>query len=222
MADKAGMEYLMGLIDEAERLISSDPLGEDGGVFAYRFRDEPGKAASSDIHRFASSCHACDGYLSRTVFPRPILRKKPRVMFIMPKPDGNMLLEGGRIAAFRKWWHDSLLLQEGEWALTSIIKCPVQSFDPSFADSCRGYLREEMAETEPSFLIILGLDAARYMLRTDAPMVDLMKKVFHINHIPSFVTPSLEEYAADPSLRIPIWENFLFIRDFLSPGKDTL
>ena len=79
-----------------------------------------------------------------------------------------------------------------------------------------------MAETEPSFLIILGLDAARYMLRTDAPMADLMKKVFHINHIPSFVTPSLEEYAADPSLRIPIWENFLFIRDFLSSGKDTL
>ena len=84
------------------------------------------------------------------------------------------------------------------------------------ADEIGKQITEDYSKLDEPLLLV-GI------LRGSVPwMADLMKKVFHINHIPSFVTPSLEEYAADPSLRIPIWENFLFIRDFLSSGKDTL
>ena len=220
MENKAELEYLLTLIDEAERVISSDPLAEDSGAFSYGFKEETVK--SSDFHTSAVSCHECDGYLSRTVFPRPILKKNARVMFVMAKPDGQLMLEGQRIADFRKWWHDSLLLQEGEWALTSLIKCPVAEFSDGMADKCRGYLKDEMEEYTPSALILLGLDVARYMLRSAAPIEKFMKHRFLINHIPAFVSPSLDEYAAAPLLRRAIWENFLFIRDALSLDKRPL
>ena len=199
-SNKAGLEYLMSLVDEAERIITADPLAEDHEVLAYSL-ESPVAVSRSDFHRSAASCHDCDGYMSRTVFPRP------------------MMLEGSRIADFRKWWHDSLLLQEGEWSLTSIIKCPVQVFSDAAADACRGYLKEEMEEYAPEALVILGADAARYMLRRDGSIDKFLKRRFMINHIPAFVSPSLEEYAANPSLRCAIWENFLFIRSTLSLDK---
>ena len=217
-SSKAGLEYLMSLVDEAERIIMSDPLAEDHEVLSYSL-ESPADGSRSDFHRSAASCHDCDGYMSRTVFPRPMLKKSSRIMFIMGKPDGSMMLEGSRIADFRKWWHDSLLLQEGEWSLTSIIKCPVQVFSDAAADACRGYLKEEMEEYAPEALVILGADAARYMLRRDGSIDKFLKRRFMINHIPAFVSPSLEEYAANPSLRRAIWENFLFIRSTLSLDK---
>ena len=217
MDDRAGLEYLMSLIDEAERVIASDPLGEDREVVSYSFDD--GGKGNADFHRSAVSCHDCDGYLSRTVFPRPILKKGSKVMFILSKPDGSMMLEGRRITDFRRWWHDSLLLNEGEWSLTSLIKCPVAQFSKASADACRRYIKGEMEEYAPESLVILGLDAARYMLRTDAAIDKLLQRCFHINHIPSFVSPSLDEYAATPSLRRAIWENFLFIRGSLGLDK---
>ena len=204
----------MSLVDEAERIIMSDPLAEDHEVLSYSL-ESPADGSRSDFHRSAASCHDCDGYMSRTVCPRPMLKKSSRIMFIMGKPDGSMMLEGSRIADFRKWWHDSLLLNEGEWSLTSIIKCPVRAFSTASADACRGYLKEEMERYMPSSIIILGKDAASYMLRRNAPLESLMRHRFMVNHIPAFVSPSLEEYAEDPSLRRAIWENFLFIRSAL-------
>ena len=80
-------------------------------------------------------------------------------------------------------------------------------------------LKEEMEEYAPEALVILGADAARYMLRRDGSIDKFLKRRFMINHIPAFVSPSLEEYAANPSLRRAIWENFLFIRSTLSLDK---
>lgn len=213
MANKEAREYLMTLIDEAERIVSSDPLAEDMAILAYTLKEneKSKEAANTEI----SSCHACEGFLSRTVYPRPILRKNSRAMFIMAFPDGNLILEGSRIEAFRKWWQDTLLLAEGEWSLTSIIKCPVSSFDSAFADSCKNYLREEMNEYAPHSLIILGREAASYMLRRNGAITDFMNKKFTINHIPTYVSPSLEEYASNPSLRKAIWNNFLYIRSMI-------
>ena len=213
MENKAAREYLMALIDEAERVVSSDPLSEDHDVVSYELRSRGAeKTAARNPAEDLSSCHACSGYLSRTVMPRPILKKDSLVMFITGAPDGSMMLEGNRVDVFRRWWHDSLLLSEGEWSLTSVIKCPVRPFSAENADACREHLRKEMELYSPKALVILGSDVASYMLRKDVPVRSLIGRRFMINHIPAYVSPSLEEYASDPSLRRPIWEGFLFIR----------
>ena len=212
MENKEAREYLLSLIDEAERVFSSDPLAENGNVISYELKDPEMPRLPASQPDYLSSCHDCCGYLSRTVMPRPILKRSSRLMFILGAPDGQMMLEGQRIDAFRRWWKDSLLLSEGEWSLTSIIKCPVSTFSTECADACRAHLRMEMEEYTPSAMMIIGSEAASYMLRRDEPIRSLLGRRFMINHIPTYVSPSLEEYAADHSLRRPIWENFLFVR----------
>ena len=212
MENKETREYLMSLIDEAGRVFSSDPLAESRRIVSYELKDPSSPARPVSISDDLSSCHDCSGYLSRTVMPRPMLKRGSRLMFILGVPDGQMMLEGSRIDSFRRWWKDSLLLSEGEWSLTSIIKCPVPAFSVECADACRAHLRSEMEEYRPGAIMVLGSAAVAYMLRRNEPIVGLMGRRYTINHIPAYVSPSLEEYAADPSLRRPIWENFLFVR----------
>ena len=209
-------EYLMTLLDEAERNIISDPLGEIIEPCSYRLRKEERQKENADFYAECASCHRCQMYRNRTVFSRPIAKQNPKVLFILPYPDGSMMLEGDDIQLFRSWWHDSILLREGEWALTSLIKCPSGEWNREAADACRGYLRDEMMAMRPSAMIILSSEASRYMLRSDSDFSSMLGREYKVNGIRTFVSYSPSEYRRNPSLRMALWKNFLFIRGALS------
>lgn len=212
MSENSTKEYLMTLLDEAERSIIGDPLGEIIEPCEYSLKTDETKARPVDFYAECASCHACQMFRNRTVFARPIMKSGVRVMFILPFPDGNMLLSGDDITLFRSWWKDSILLKEGEWSLTSLIKCPAEGWNKDAADACRGYLREEMMTFKPSAMVILSSDVSRYMLRSSAEFQTMLSKEYTVNGIRTFASYSPAEYRRDPSLRIPLWKNFLFIR----------
>ena len=209
-------EYLMTLLDEAERNIISDSLGEIIEPCSYRLRKEERQKENADFYAECASCHRCEMYRNRPVFSRPIAKQNPKVLFILPYPDGSMMLEGDDIQLFRSWWHDSILLREGEWALTSLIKCPSGEWNREAADACRGYLRDEMMAMRPSAMIILSSEASRYMLRSDSDFSSMLGREYKVNGIRTFVSYSPSEYRRNPSLRMALWKNFLFIRGALS------
>ena len=138
-----------------------------------------------------------------------------RLSNILPYPDGDVLLSDDDVQLFRSWWKDSILLREGEWSLTTLIKCPAGKWDKAAADACRGYLREEMMTFRPSSMIILSSEASQYMLRSSMDFQSMLCREYKVNGIRTFVSYSLSEYRSDPSLRIPLWKNFLFIRSSL-------
>ena len=218
MGDKFTEGIFMGLIDDAERLITGDALGEIITPVSYSLREkEPSVPAREEspleaVYREAASCHACPEYARRTVFTEPVTKMKPRVLFISPYPEGTMIFSAQSLEKFRAWWKLSLLLEEGEWALTTLIKCPAASFSAEAADRCRSVLRKEMEIMKPGALVLLGHDTASYMLRKNLPMDDLRGQRFVINHIPAFVTYTPSDYLSDPSLQRPIWNDLLFIR----------
>ena len=218
MGDKFTEGIFMGLIDDAERLITGDTLGEIIPPVSYSLREkEPSAPAREEapleaVYREAASCHACPEYTRRTVFTEPVTKMNPRVLFIAPYPEGTMIFSASSLEKFRAWWKLSLLLEEGEWALTTLIKCPAASFSAEAADRCRAVLRKEMEIMKPGALVLLGHDTASYMLRKNLPMDDLRGQRFVINHIPAFVTYTPSDYLSDLSLQRPIWNDLLFIR----------
>ena len=218
MGDKFTEGCLMSLIDDALRIISSDTTGDEIPFVSYSLREKDAQPAKREetaldaLYREASSCHACSGYLSRSIFAESVARKGAKVLFIAPYPEGPVIFSSASLPVFRAWWRNSLLLEEREWALTTLIKCPVGSFSKEAADACRGILRTEMAEIAPEAMVIFGQDTAAYMLRSDSPMEKLRGKRFVVNHIPVFVTYSPMDYILNPSLKKTIWSDLLFIR----------
>lgn len=218
MGDEFTEGYLMSLIDDAERIILSDPVGDAVPYRSYALkrkgqeRQERAESPLEKLYRETASCHSCQGYLTRSVFASPVVKSRPKVLFIAPFPEGPMIFSPESLGIFRAWWKLSLLLEEGEWALTSLIKCPVGEFSPEAADKCRGVLRSEMGEMNPEAMILLGYDTASYMLRQNTGMDNLRGRRFVVNHIPVFITYSPRDYINDPSLKKTIWNDMLFIR----------
>ncbi len=218
MGDRFTEGLFMDLIDDAARLITGDVLGDDIPLVSYTLKDREKKiperkeAPLDALYREVSSCHACPGYERRSVFTRPVVKMKPRVLFITPFPENEVVFSPESLKIFRAWWKLSLLLDEGEWALTSLIKCPVGQFDRNAADKCRMALRTEMAEMQPDAMILLGYDTASYMLGKGCGMEELRMKRFVVNHIPVFVTYTPSDYIKNPSLKKAIWNDMLFIR----------
>ena len=218
MGDKFTEGIFMGLIDDAERLITGDTLGEIIPPVSYSLREkEPSAPAREEapleaVYREAASCHACPEYTRRTVFTEPVTKMNPRVLFIAPYPEGTMIFSASSLEKFRAWWKLSLLLEEGEWALTTLIKCPTGGFRKDSADACRPFLREEMAAMKPEAMVLLGRDTAAYMLRRDEPMDALRQRRFVVNHIPVYATYTPIDYMLNPGLKRAIWDDMLFIR----------
>ena len=214
MGDKFTESYLLSLMDDAERIILSDPLGDKVPYLSYTIKEDRKKEESpfSVLYREVSSCHSCNGYEKRGVFAEPVIKLNPKVLFIAPYPEGSIIFSPQSMEKFRAWWKLSLLLEEGEWALTTLIKCPVQSFSVEAADRCRDTLRQEMSMIKPEAMVLMGHDTASYMLRKNLPMDELRGRKFVVNHIPVFVTYAPSDYLKSPSLQKPIWSDMLFIR----------
>ena len=217
MHDNFTESYFLSLIDDAERIVLSDPAGEtipfsEYTVKAKREEVQNKEDVLASIYKEAESCHSCSGYMQRSVFASPIVKSNAKVLFIAPYPEGTLIFSPESLQIFRAWWKLSLLLEEGEWALTTLIKCPAGKFSSESADMCRAYLRTEMAEMKPEAIVLMGEETARYMLRKNLPMNMLRQRRFVVNHIPVVVTYTPADYISDPSLKKPIWQDMLFIR----------
>ncbi|MBO8436511.1 MAG: hypothetical protein IAA97_05990 [Spirochaetes bacterium] len=218
MADNFTSSLFMSFIDDAERIVLSDPDGDRVPYTSYILKNKheekiPSIANPLDrLYAQASSCHACSGFESRRVFASPVRKQGARVLFIAPYPESEMIFTPQSLEIFKAWWKPSLLLEEGEWALTTLIKCPVSAFSEEAANACRAYLREEMAILQPKSLILLGYDTARFMTRREDGMSKLRMHRFNINHIPTYVTYTPSDYLHDASLKRVIWQDMLYLR----------
>ena len=229
MEGRTEREILLSLIDDAERIVSGDFLGETIEPVVYSLEEKKEKispvrgetasrsaahpeSSSDGLYSEIASCHSCTGYLSRSIAVPLVSRVNPRVLFIAPYPEGQMIFSPASQEKFRAWWKSALLLGESEWALTAAVKCPVGAFNKEAADACRKFLRAEMMEMKPSSMVIFGGSTASYMLGKNLPISAFRGRRFVINHIPSYVTYSPSDYVANPSLRKDIWNDMLFIR----------
>ena len=219
--DRSTAEYFLEIIDDAERVLSSDTLAEDIARVSYALKNVPEnkavkKSSFEELYNTVASCHECGLCFSRRVFSRPIIKKGVKVLFIISGPSGDSLLSPEEISLFQSWWKKSIYLEEGEWALTTLVKCPSSAFSRDAADKCRVYLRTEMEESEPQMIIVMGHDAASYILGKNLPIDDLRNRRFLVNKIPLYVTYSPADFLQNKdALRQKVWSDMLLFRKAL-------
>lgn len=219
MTDNLTLECFLSLLDKAERGIRGDYLSEISEEYEYSVSDKIQEKAVMDEREDISSCHLCKACLERNVFAEPMLNPDPVLLFVSLSPKGSTIFtEEGR-AYFLKWL-SAINLTRKDVALTSLIKCPLPSFDKEAADACRIHLRNEMSSLKPKAMVLLGKDVASYMLRRNGDMDSTFrKKRFSVNSIPVFCTYSPEELVLSRALRVPIWEDLKFISSSLGFGE---
>lgn len=213
MSDRTTKEYFLSVLDEAVSSIENDKMGEWHERCDYTMEEKRQSAFVDDI----SSCHKCSACFRRRVYAEGILNKNPKILFVLPYPEGDTILLPPSYSYFTKWVK-AMGLESTEVALSALIKCPLTSFDSSAADSCRGYLKDEMALLSPSSIVLLGKDVASYMLRRSGDYDEIRKHQYRINGIKTFTTYSPLELVIDRSLRVKIWEDLKFISSSIGKG----
>lgn len=207
MGDRTTEEYFLKVLDEGLSSIEGDSLGEWHESYDYTVMDS---SNDGEYKEALSSCHKCTACFNRRVYAEPILNKNPLVLFVLPAPEGDTLLNEASYSYFTKWVKAIGLSME-RVALSTLIKCPSPEFSKAAADSCRDYLREEIGMLKPSSIVLLGADTAHYMLRRNLPFDEIRLHKYKINGIKTFVTYTPLELVKDRSKRTLIWEDLKFI-----------
>ncbi len=213
MGDRTTEEYFMSVLDDAVSSIECDKMGEWHKRYEYTIQEKKEPSFEEDI----SSCHKCNACFRRRVYAEGILNKNPRILFILPYPEGDTMLLPPSYSYFVKWVK-AMNLDMKDISLLSLIKCPLSSFDLSAAEACRGYLKDEMTLLSPSSIVLLGKDVASYMLRRNVDYSEMRGRQYKINGIKTFTTYSPLELVANINLRGKIWEDLKFIVSSINKG----
>ncbi len=217
MEEKVSEECFMTLLDEAVSFLEGDALMERHESVSYSITSgEERRDVDDDI----SSCHRCGACLMRRVYAEGICGSSASVLFVLPYPEGDTMLSDASFSYYVKWLK-AMGLEMKDAALCALIKCPVKAFSRESADACRDYLRNEMKRIKPRVMILLGKDAASYMLRRECDYDAMRLHSYSINGIRTFTTYSPQELVRDSSLRGKIWADLKYIMNHLERGEKT-
>lgn len=208
--NREAVEYFLSLMDDVERSMDGDFLAEKKRVRRYSVSFPPVDEASRDnaaaVEGF-SSCRRCPLSDNKGKEILQLGKGRARIMFILSGPEGpNDILFPDAMDMFRRQVA-AMGLADEDYVLTSLLKCPAERFDRSYADACRLFLKDEMRRfSAVRCYVLLGTDISSYMLRREG--MDLLRsRVWSINGVASIATYSQRECLADPSLKKPVWDD---------------
>ena len=103
--------------------------------------------------------------------------------------------------------------------ISNVLKCrPPDNRNPlnSEINECEPYLKNQVNIIKPKLIVALGKIAGKTLSREDIPLKEMRKKTYHYNEIPLRVTYHPAAILRDSSLKSDAWEDFKWIRNFLS------
>lgn len=208
-------ESFLALLDETESLINGDPLREETEEFEYSVssKKEEKKVVEKkeESENDASTCSDCGGFMTRGTYASPLLNNNPLIFFIALSPEGDTIFNTNSEIMFNNWLK-AIDVRRSEIALSTLVKCPMFSYSSSACDTCKHYLREEIASIKPRSIVLLGEDVSRYMLNYHNTSFSYFHAhKFSLNGIPTFSTNSPMDVVRDSSLRRIVWDDLRFI-----------
>ena len=102
--------------------------------------------------------------------------------------------------------------------ITNIVKCrPPENRNPlhSEVEKCTPYLVNQINLIQPKLIVALGKVAGQTLLNQDLLIKEMRKHTHKYNGIPLIVTYHPAALLRNPSLKIEVWEDFQYIRDFI-------
>tara|TARA_Y100000748_G_scaffold247802_1_gene212437 strand:+ start:250 stop:918 length:669 start_codon:yes stop_codon:yes gene_type:complete len=103
--------------------------------------------------------------------------------------------------------------------ITNIVKCrPPDNRDPlpSEVGECSPYLIQQINLIKPKIIVALGKIAGKTLIKKDIMLKEMRNNTHEFNSIPLRVTYHPAALLRDPLLKKDVWEDFKYVRDFLS------
>ena len=103
--------------------------------------------------------------------------------------------------------------------ISNVLKCrPPDNRNPlnSELNECEPYLKNQINIIKPKLLVALGKIAGKTLTREDIPLKKMRGNTYYYNEIPLRVTYHPAAILRDPNLKVDTWEDFKWIRKFLS------
>tara|TARA_B100001250_G_C19647028_1_gene720855 strand:- start:213 stop:881 length:669 start_codon:yes stop_codon:yes gene_type:complete len=102
--------------------------------------------------------------------------------------------------------------------IANIIKCrPPENRNPllSEIEKCTPYLYKQINLINPKLIVALGKVAGQTLTNKNMLIKEMRKQTHHYNNIPLVVTYHPAALLRNPSLKIDVWEDFQYIRNFM-------
>jgi DNA polymerase len=99
--------------------------------------------------------------------------------------------------------------------IANVVKCrPPNNRTPlpEEATACLPYLYEQIEIIQPSFLLLLGLTAAKNLLKQDMTLGRFREAVYTFRKIPTYVTYHPSALLRDETYKRPAWEDLKRLR----------
>ncbi len=102
--------------------------------------------------------------------------------------------------------------------IANIVKCrPPENRNPLSSEiaECTPYLIKQINLINPKLIVALGKVAGQTLLKENMLIKEMRGKTYHYNAIPLIITYHPAALLRNPSLKIDVWEDFQYIRNFL-------
>ena len=102
--------------------------------------------------------------------------------------------------------------------IANIVKCrPPENRNPLSSEiaECTPYLIKQINLINPKLIVALGKVAGQTLLKENMLIKEMREKTYHYNTIPLIITYHPVALLRNPSLKIDVWEDFQYIRNFL-------
>ena len=102
--------------------------------------------------------------------------------------------------------------------IANIVKCrPPENRNPlpSEVEKCTPHLVTQINLIKPKLIVALGKVAGQTLLKQEFLIKEMRKKTHNYNDIPLIVTYHPAALLRNPSLKLDVWEDFQYIRDFM-------
>ncbi len=102
--------------------------------------------------------------------------------------------------------------------IANIVKCrPPENRNPlpSEIEKCTPYLFKQINLIKPKLIVALGKVAGQTLLKENKLIKEMRNKTYQYHSIPLIVTYHPAALLRNPSLKVDVWEDFQYIRDFI-------
>lgn len=103
--------------------------------------------------------------------------------------------------------------------IANVLKCrPPDNRDPlaSEVDKCEPYLLRQIKLIKPKLIVSLGRVSGKTLLKTDIPLKEMRSTLHDYHGIPLKVTYHPAALLRNPNFKKDAWEDFQWVRDYLT------
>ncbi|HOJ52370.1 MAG TPA: uracil-DNA glycosylase family protein [Syntrophales bacterium] len=190
--------------------------------FRARYRREAPNLNMEEVERELGNCRRCPLHEGRTHIVFGEGNPRAKLVFVGEAPGADEDRLGrpfvGKAGQLLTRIIEAMGMKRGEVYICNVLKCrPPQNRTPLPAEMevCGPFLEKQLAVIKPTVICALGSIAAKFLLKTDAPITAIRGRFHDYRGIPCLPTYHPAYLLRNPAAKRQVWQDMKLIMDRL-------